>query len=499
MNWHKRVRDLGTGVALWLIVLGPIAYANPLIAPGDPALRDDLQLLNDSGVINIPLTAWPLAINDIALATSASSIDELSAPVAAALSRILDLQRYEMAVDDPVFQIEVGAAYNPIFIRSFEDTPREEGELQLSYAWLGERFAVNLAASVVADPYDGDEFRPDGTYVGMALGNWMLTAGWQDRWWGPGRNSSLILSTNARPAPGIAIQRSASTPFKSKWLRWAGPWTLTSFVSQLDDERYVNDALLFGFRGSFRPPGTGLEIGISRTAQLCGDGRPCSFSTFLDMLVGNDNRGVNVDPPDEPGNQLGGLDIRWSLPRQVPVALYMQWIGEDGRGGGEGIGAWLRMLGVEFWGQVGSASHRTFIELADTSCHQGGFGFSDVVANCAYEHSIYLTGYRYKGKAIGYSTDGDSLSYSLGSTLVQSGGHSWNILLRYMELNRTGDPNARNTVSPTPSTVTDLHLSYHRQTRHGIFRVGIGFSDVDGPVVAAVDNQASAYLQWSSR
>ena len=48
------------------------------------------------------------------------------------------------------------------------------------------------------------------------------------------------------------------------------------------------------------------------------------------------------------------------------------------------------------------------------------------------------TGYRYRGRAIGHPGDGDTLSYSIGSTLVQSGGPVWNVLLRYMEINREG-------------------------------------------------------------
>ena len=31
------------------------------------------------------------------------------------------------------------------------------------------------------------------------------------------------------------------------------------------------------------------EVGISRSAQWCGDGRPCGFDTFWDLLTGNDN------------------------------------------------------------------------------------------------------------------------------------------------------------------------------------------------------------------
>lgn len=270
-------------------------------------------------------------------------------------------------------------------------------------------------------------------------------------------------------------------------------------MAELDDSRTVNDARLFGIRGSFRPPNTGLEIGISRTAQWCGENRPCELGTFGDLLIGNDNRGVNVDPADEPGNQLGGFDIRWRLPKKIPVALSMQWIGEDGRGGGGAIGAWLRQFGVETWGSVGGLAHRTHIEVADTTCRQGGFGFSDEVPNCGYEHSIYQTGYRYGGRSIGHSMDGDSLSYSFGSTLVQSAGHSWNISARYMEINRIGADNGRHTLSPTPVEIVDLQLSHQRETPIGRFRFGLSGSEVDGVVDEHVASSFSVFVQWSSR
>jgi hypothetical protein len=68
-----------------------------------------------------------------------------------------------------------------------------------------------------------------------------------------------------------------------------------------------------------------VEVGLSRTAQWCGDGRPCGLDTFWDLLTGNDN-----DQPlaEQPGNQLGGFDVRWSVPK-IPIAVYVQGIGED--------------------------------------------------------------------------------------------------------------------------------------------------------------------------
>lgn len=472
------------------------ASAEPWAAPGDLRLRNDLQLLNDAGVIDIPLTSWPLSWGDIGRALDTVNRAELSSSEEAAYERVKDELNWESNTGAR-FHLAGSAATNPRVVRSFEDTPREEGELTAGMSWVGDRLALKLQASLVSNPFDDEEIRPDGTYVGVALGNWMLSAGWQERWWGPGRDGSLILSSNARPTPGLTIQRNNSTPFETKWLSWIGPWSVTTFMSQLDDERVVNDPLLFGLRFNFKPIDS-LEIGLSRTAQWCGDDRPCDFSAFTDLLVGNDNQGVNVDPADEPGNQLAGIDIRWTLPQRIPVALYMQWIGEDSRRGGPEIGSWIRQVGVEHWGNFAGMQHRTHIEVSDTRCREGGFGFSEVKPDCGYEHSIYQTGYRYRGRALGHGTDGDGLSYSLGSTLVQSAGHTWNVTLRYMEINRSGALNARHTLSATPQELADIQLTHDRLTDIGRFHFGLGVSNLDDSTTGESSTDVAAFIQWSA-
>jgi len=474
------------------------ALANPIASPGDMRLRNDLQVLNDTGITNIPLTAWPIALGDVHAAISEIDTRTLSPSTLSAYHRVKEHLGFEMEADYINVRLGLSGASNPRIIRTFENTPRDEGEARAELSWLGERFSLNLAATYAENPFDGDEIRPDGTYVGVALGNWMVTAGWQERWWGPGRDGSLILSTNARPSPGIAIQRNNSLPYKTKWLRWMGPWTFTSFMNVLDDERVVNDAWLFGMRGSFRPT-RGLEIGISRTAQWCGDGRPCDLETFIRLLRGRDNNGANVDPEDEPGNQLGGIDIRWTLPRQIPMALYMQWIAEDTRKTGAQLHQWLRQAGVEYWGTLGDLSHRTHFEISDTSSRLGALGEGSSTPNFAYNHHIFKTGYRYNNRSIGHSADGDSLSYSIGSTLVQSAGHSWNLSLRYMEINRIGEPDPRHTLTPTPQELTDLQISHERYTRFGRFYAGLGYSRLKDEVSSTSTSDVTGFIQWSSQ
>ena len=121
-------------------------------------------------------------------------------------------------------EARVAGASNPMALRRFADVPREEGELEGAVQYTGDIFAMRLQASVVANPADDKEVRADGSYVGAVLGNWMLSAGLVDRWWGPGWEGSLIYGTNQRPIPAITLERNYSDPFDTKWLSWIGQW-----------------------------------------------------------------------------------------------------------------------------------------------------------------------------------------------------------------------------------------------------------------------------------
>jgi len=72
-----------------------------------------------------------------------------------------------------------------------------------------------------------------------------------------------------------------------------------------------------------------LQIAASRTAQWCGDDRPCDGGTFWDMLTGNDN---DQDLSEQPGNQLAGFDVRWTWPAEKSAGTVRQGIGEDEAG-----------------------------------------------------------------------------------------------------------------------------------------------------------------------
>jgi len=466
----------------------------PWLAPGDTRARLDLQLLVDDGVIDLPVSGWPIAVSDIAAALArvpesrpspqpspASSGERggegpsgLTPAQSAAITRLRKLA----AEGRPSLGVEVRAAARPTTLRTFEDEPREEGELTgWASGFLGDRWGGRLEVSAVVDPDDDEAVRLDGSYFAGKFGNWIVTLGAQDRWWGSSWQSSLTLSTSARPVPAIALDRAVSDPFESKWLSWIGPWRLTTFMGYMDGDRQDYDhPLLFGFRVTARPL-DGLEISVERTAQWCGEGRSCDWNDFWNLWWGNDNAGENVDVEDEPGNQLAGWDIRWASPiGDWNYAIYNQHTGETIDNQIPRPYRSFDMVGLETWGDDGldGSSWRAGLEWANSRC--GGTENEQKLWDCAYNNGIYnVEGYRYKGRPVGHSMDGDGQMYSARYMRVNAAADTFTALLRYTLVNEGGAvPDTRHTVAQGPEDWWSLDLTYRRPVAGGWVEASAG-------------------------
>ena len=255
-------------------------------------LRHDLQLLNDSGVINVPLTAWPISLGDINNAIRAADVSDMSGSTKEAVrSRARSSGLGTRNWNRPLSHWGLPhQKTHELFVVSKIRRERR-AKLSAGLSWLGERFVVNLAATYAANPFDGEEYRPDGTYVGVVLGNWMHD----------GRLAGPLVGAEPGRQPDSRIQCAADSRFcaaaqhqhtlRDEVAELDGPLDLSTFMNQLDDDRVVNDALLWGFRGSIRPPRTGLEIGFRERRSGVAMVGPCDLDTFVDLLLGNDNQG----------------------------------------------------------------------------------------------------------------------------------------------------------------------------------------------------------------
>ena len=433
-----------------LLATSVLAHANQTTT-----IRAQLEYLHDLSVIKSPVSTWPL--------TSAA----LNADLDACLEqqsresiRVLCSQlKQSLTTQSNTTNVQAGSGNDTPLFGSFGAQALSQHALTLSSAFARQRLRGNLSISQVSETLDDDKTRFDGSYLEVLYGSWALGIGSKDRWWGPGWQSSLILSNNARPAPGLYLSRQNSTPFESPWLSWIGPWTLTTFMNQLEDERAVPNALMWGMRVEFHPTNN-LQIGLSRTALWAGDGRPKDFDVFFDLLKGDDN--FTADDPGkatEPGNQLGGIDIRYGFAIQplTTAAFYTQVIGEDEAGG----------LPSRPMGLVGTSvshaldrSHLTlFLEFSDTALDVFK---ADPIFNSAYEHGLYQTGYRYKGRSMGSQYDNDTRATTLGFQWNQH-HQSIAIALSHLELNRDAFTSNGNVVSIGDENSLATEIRYWRQ------------------------------------
>jgi hypothetical protein len=469
------------------LVAGAVS-ADPWIAPGDGRLRHDLQLLANAGIVHAPLTAWPVSWAEVARDVRAAD-DERERPphINAALARVRAAATEATRVGVWRGEASISGSEKPMVLRRFSDVPREQGEISAGAQYTGARFALRLQATAVSNASDGKDLRADGSYAGVVLGNWMLSAGYIDRWWGPGWEGSLIYGTNARPIPSVTLERNYSDPIDHPWFAWIGQWRLAVTMGQLEGNRDdAPDARFFGMRATWKPHSR-LEIGLSRSAQWCGDGRPCDLNTFWDLLIGNDN-----DQPlaEQPGNQLAGFDLRWSLP-WAPVAVYAQAIGEDEAGFLPS--KYLGLFGAEVWGGWGERSWRAHIEYADTAC---AFYESPPEFGCAYHNVIYTDGYQYRDRAIGHAIDGDSQQFAVGAMLVNGDGSSWELAGQNAKINRE----SANPVHSVARFATEIRSAdvYHRRLLFGgELKLGIGYEERDSSTLNLDSGDLRGMVEWS--
>ena len=406
-----------------LLGLSSALTAGPWIETGDARLRHHIQLLADRHIISVPITTWPLMWSGIASDLRQANTAQLDQQTLWSL-RYVRFAFQQQTGKNLRLDGEIKAGNDINALHTFSDNRREKAEAKASIDWLGDNLAVHLVANYVDITGDSDNYRADGSYLSYKLGNWALTAGAIDRWWGPAWHNGLIISNNARPIPGLSLQRNHSRAFESRWLSWIGPWQATFFAGQLESERTIPDAYLLGARINFKPS-PNIEMGLARTAQWGGQGRPQNASSLKDLILGNDNRGDDgIDQNNEPGNQLASVDLRYSFVlNQSSNAIYGQFTGEDESQGMPSRG--MLQLGLESSFLYQNSQHRIILEASDTTASS----YSDDRPNYAYEHGIYRDGYRYKGRPIGASIDNDSRQITLAADHYLANGHqlSWSI------------------------------------------------------------------------
>ncbi|GHF85125.1 capsule assembly Wzi family protein [Thalassotalea marina] len=489
------------------------AFADPWVDTSNVFLRANIQVLADAGIIKTPVTTFPLMWHDINKDLNNVYLSQLSPKTKEAFLYV----RHQLKLAKRNSKlITVNVASDDKRFTSFGDEYRDANNIKVATSFKSERFAFKVSTSYNPSPIDEDKTRFDDSYGAFFLGNWVFSAGMQQRWWGPGIDTSLILSNNARPMPALTLSRKSSEPFTIPWTDIDIPWTVTTFMAKMDDKRVVKDTLLWGFRLNFKPT-QNLEIGVSRLAQWAGEGRPKNFSTFVDVLKGLDNCGGNGPSVEEcaagkePGNQLAGYDIRYSNTIfDHPFALYFITHAEDGdrKGGLSILGEEKYQMGIETQLHAFGYNWKLYLESTDTYalCSDGvnGDGTSRI-GNCYYEHHIYKTGLRYNKRSIANLYDNDATSLVLGASTLSAGDTQIETKLRWLQLNKdNADKAPENPIigNPLTSIAEDMFMvssKVQHSYKNWRFTIGsdISRSTFDNAVKDQTDVNVFAQVEYN--
>ncbi|TYK67411.1 capsule assembly Wzi family protein [Colwellia echini] len=502
------------------------SLAAPWVEPDNLALRNDIQLLADAGIITAPVTTYPLMWNAIKGDIMSANTSLLNDAQLQALSHVR--YNFKYASDhNNITKQTVYLATDAKRFTSFGNADFDKGDIELSDEFfvgnLAGKFQVNYRLGLDDNPdlNQGSDVNIDGSYLAYKLGNWVLTAGAIDRWWGPGVDTNLIMTTNARPLPAMSFTRDNSDAFETPWLSWIGPWTLTAQMAKLEEDRAVPDTLLWSTRATMRPF-RGLEIGGSWSFQWAGEGQPSSIGDFFDILFGskecaNDQPDCDESQNTFQGNHLAGYDIRWSdTLLDLPYALYFQTIGEDGSPNAGLITDKADTYGIET--RFTLFNQRVFanLEYTDTQVACGGTGTTTL--NCFYEHGTYNSGYRYYTRTIGSTYDNDAQSLVATFLMQTEAGNSWQLKFRKVDLNTDNidrypdNINQGNSVSKVAEDVLQFDGYYKFIALDSRFTLGVLVTNSDygndiNTITAVTDEaplyesgtEIDAYIKWEYR
>jgi len=465
------------------------SYASPWIDVGDDRLRNNLHMLNDSGVMPISLTTWPIMWADVKIALKKVNHKALSLSQKHVV-RELEFELRHQTRQGMKRSVEFSVASSRALFRDFSSNYREKGEIHKTFDWDGEDLAIKLQSNFTTDSGDDSvESQLDGSYIAGTLGQWVLGVGAVDRWWGPGTQSNLMLTNNARPIPALMFQTKRAQSFDTAWLSWLGDWHFVSFLGQMESDRVIPEAKLTGMRLTFKPF-SNFELGLSRAMQWGGEGRNEDLSAFWKSLT---SQGENTSK--QSGNQIAGFDARlnFNLAESIPSAIYAQYIGEDEAG----------YLPAKFVVQIGGESSyalpsgdnlKVFAEYTNTTSDALGAELPDV----AYEHSSYKTGYRYRGRVLAATFDNDSIVHTLGFAYQQSEGQLSNLTLSYLNLNEDGG-GIGNTVSSEAQDLYYIEAHHQRILLGGKLKLGVSYQSEELNTQQEDIDQTSVFTSWEYR
>ena len=417
------------------------ALSSPWAEVGDNQLRSDIELLAAVHVIDGVSIQWPLPWASVIQRLHGADLSGRPRAVRAAADRVLR-RAYEENQSGITGGLSLDINNTPSVIYGFDGMSRGRAQAQLSLSGSSGIFSGRLSIGEFAQGYHRNQLKlmPDGSYIAAKLGDTLVYAGYLDHWWGPGQISALSLSNNARPMPQVGISRASTTASSWPVLNLLGPWQVEFLLGYMDGPRIQPDTYYNGLHFTFNPL-PGLEVGLSRTQQFCGQGHRCSpVRDYFNL--NNDPTHVNNT------NDQGSIEVKYShVIGGVPAQVYMQLMNEDSSP--FSTSGTSHLFGASLFLPVAENPLKMTLEYSDSISTLNIFSFGTNLYGFSYTNGTYPDGMRYRGRTLGFSLDDDSTLLSAQGSWTDTGGRFYELSFHHASVGSSHSL-GRNILSPTP-------------------------------------------------
>jgi hypothetical protein len=240
--------------------------------------------------------------------------------------------------------------------------------------------------------------------------------------------------------PQVGIARASTEASSWPVLNWLGPWQFEFFLGRMDGPQIQSNVDYSAARLTIAPF-DGLEIGLAKTEQFCGQGHPCS--PLRDYFI-------NADFSNHPDNVNGegAIDIKYSgTAWGLPFQAYAQMMNEDYSWVSRSASSHL--AGASIFLPVSDNPLKLTLEYSNTIATKTPFGFGDHVYGFTYTNGQYPDGMRYRGRTLGSSLDTDSTLLSLRGNWSDTDGRFYELSLHHATIGSSHAP-ASNIVTAAP-------------------------------------------------
>ncbi len=433
---------------IFLVVIFSNAFAGPWVLPGNLAVKSDIDILADAGLIKAPVMTWPIAWVNIGpeLLSPETKVKLAKEPesVQQAYQRIIELYKNSYQLYKPQTAIYASGSNRLNPFRTFQYEPYAKFASGISAAYQMKHFAGSIDVSYYHAPNQSysDDAHIDNSYAYLLLGNWGIGFDQFNRWWGPGFSDAMILSQNAEPFPAFGLQRMHAVAFKTKWLHWLGPWSISSVVSENGPSYFpypqgVDNDLFWFTNVSFRPLQS-LQFDITRNVLFAGEERPLTWRMFFNLITLQDSYEHGMSAQDAPGSEEWDIGTKWSLMPvfHIPVNLYQQTTfmnaNTDDAPFPPTPDYTTFLLGGSVFTQLALGTLRTYFEYENNVTRMLWWMGNVMCAN-PYGDPPYP--YTYYNRVLGSPLGSNGIGYTLGAVLTENDGNSDTAMLRFIRLN----------------------------------------------------------------